>query len=174
MYKYVFSLVTLSFFLLSSTAYGEDNSTNSICGMIATQSSPLNIRAKASNDGKVLGHAAKGSAVLISKLVNEDWYQVTLDDGTIGYASTEYVLNAHEVDFPFCGLITTESTKLNVRSAMDVDSEVIASVLKGTVVRVLKDMGEWYKTLLSNGHIGYVSRAYVTYPTKLITNPSNN
>ncbi len=170
MYKKKFQLTLVLLFILSPVAYADNNA---ICGMIATQSSPLNIRAKANASGKTLGRAAKGAAVLITQVI-DDWYKITLDDGTIGYASAEYVLNANEVDFQFCGLIATESTTLNVRSGMNMESEVIASVVKGTVIRVLKDMGQWYKTLLSNGRIGYVSRDYVTYPITLISNPPNN
>ncbi len=59
------------------------------CGIVATKKTPLNIRNKPNHKAAVIAKAAKGSALRILKHGN--WHKVKLNDGEIGYASSDYV-----------------------------------------------------------------------------------
>ncbi len=59
------------------------------CGIVATKKTPLNIRNKPSHKAQVIAKAAKGSALRILKWGS--WYKVKLNNGKIGYASSDYV-----------------------------------------------------------------------------------
>jgi len=64
--------------------------TSPTCGIIATQSSSLNIRRSASQRAKVIAKASKNSTVRILSQY-DGWYQVLLNNGKVGYASTAYI-----------------------------------------------------------------------------------
>jgi uncharacterized protein len=65
-------------------------SPNEVYGVVATESSPLNIRHGMGQDTEVVAKAVKGSRLRILETFGT-WYQVQLDNGITGYASSEYV-----------------------------------------------------------------------------------
>jgi len=64
--------------------------TQESCGIVRTKRTPLNIRKAPSKRGRVIGKAAKGSALRILGSSGV-WYQVILNDGKVGYARSDYV-----------------------------------------------------------------------------------
>lgn len=60
------------------------------------------------------------------------------------------------------GVVTTDSSVLNIRAGMGTDLPVIAKIPKGTKVRILDKIAGWYKVLLENDQVGYASSDYIT------------
>lgn len=59
------------------------------------------------------------------------------------------------------GVITTESTELNVRQGMGTDTTIIGKAKKGAKIRILETLGTWHKVQLENGKVGYVSSDFI-------------
>jgi len=59
------------------------------CGIVVTKKTPLNIRKAPNHRATVIAKAYKGSALRILDWGN--WYRVKLNNGKIGYASSDYV-----------------------------------------------------------------------------------
>ena len=60
------------------------------CGIVMTKSSPLNIRAGSDTKTKIVALADKGTALVVLN-AEGNWYQVKLNDGTLGYGSRKYI-----------------------------------------------------------------------------------
>ncbi len=60
------------------------------------------------------------------------------------------------------GVVTTDSSVLNIRAGMGTDLPVIAKIPKGAKVRILDQIAGWYKVLLENDQVGYASSDYIT------------
>jgi uncharacterized protein YgiM (DUF1202 family) len=63
---------------------------NGSCAIVVTKRTPLNIRRRATRGSRVIGQAAKGSAVTIWEW-GRYWAQVMLNDGTMGFANRRYL-----------------------------------------------------------------------------------
>ncbi|OQW91841.1 MAG: hypothetical protein BWK79_16020 [Beggiatoa sp. IS2] len=59
-------------------------------GQVNTDKDPLNIRAKPSQDARVVVKAPKGAWVCILGVHDDNWYKVSHDDIT-GYAASAYI-----------------------------------------------------------------------------------
>jgi hypothetical protein len=62
-------------------------------GIVETQRTRLNIRSGQGTNYKIVGKADKGEQLLILEDTGQ-WYHVQLQDGTLGYAHSDYVTNA--------------------------------------------------------------------------------
>jgi len=60
------------------------------------------------------------------------------------------------------GVVTTESSSLNIRAGMGTDLPVIAKIPKGAKIRILDKIAGWYKVSLENAQVGYASSDYIT------------
>ncbi len=60
------------------------------------------------------------------------------------------------------GVVTTESSSLNIRAGMGTDLPVIAKIPKGAKIRILDKIAGWYKVSLENAQEGYASSDYIT------------
>jgi uncharacterized protein YgiM (DUF1202 family) len=60
-----------------------------------------------------------------------------------------------------CGIISTNSTSLNIRKNASQTTKVISKAARGSAVRILGTRGAWYKVKLNNGKIGYGSMDYI-------------
>lgn len=59
-------------------------------GQVNTDKDPLNIRAKPSQDARVVVKAPKGAWVCILSVHDDNWYKVSYDDIT-GYAASAFI-----------------------------------------------------------------------------------
>jgi len=135
----------------------------SVCGLVTTKKSPLNIRRKASRKAKVIGRASQESTVLILETVGS-WHKVQLNDGTVGYAKGKYIAKAGEADdYVSCGIVATKSSSLNIRAGQNRNSKIVGTAQKGTALHVLGVFGAWYQVKLNNGKVGYASSDYIDY-----------
>ncbi len=142
----------------------------------------LNIRAGARVDREVVAKVSSGTKVTILDVLN-GWYKVKLADGTVGWASGEYITVSSStpstggttntpstsVTYPVTGTVT--ATTLNIRAGARTDREVVATVSKGTTLTVVDKLNDWYKVKLSNGTVGWVSSAYVSLGGSTTTKP---
>ncbi|NJO16986.1 MAG: YARHG domain-containing protein [Thioploca sp.] len=76
---------------------------------------------------------------------------------TLGWQLTMAMSDDDEV----YGIVTTESTALNIRADRGTDTKIIAKALNGSRLRILETIGSWYKVQLSHGKTGYVSADYI-------------
>lgn len=127
-----------------------------VCGVVATDRSPLNIRQEAAPNAEVIYKARKGSALRILDTSNESWYQVKLNNGKIGYASRDYITT-----FDPCGIVTTQSSPLNIRQDASTRSPVIGQASKDSALPVSEMICSWYRVLLNSGIAGYANRDYI-------------
>jgi uncharacterized protein YgiM (DUF1202 family) len=64
--------------------------------------------------------------------------------------------------YAMCGIVSTDSGRLNVRSRPTKNSRIISRVSKGSGLNIIDAYNYFYKVKLNNGKVGYVSMAYVT------------
>jgi uncharacterized protein YgiM (DUF1202 family) len=135
-------------------------------GIVTTKSAPLNIRADKDASAKVVGQVDKGSTVQILEKAGE-WYKVKLEDGTTGYASSQFIEvgTTAKADQGGEGIVTTKSAPLNIRADKDASAKVVGQVDKGSTVQILEKAGEWYKVKLEDGTTGYASGQFIEVGT---------
>jgi len=59
------------------------------------------------------------------------------------------------------GIVTTQSTALNIREGRSTNTKIIGKAPKGSLLRILETRGSWYKVQLNDGKIGYASVDYI-------------
>ncbi len=63
------------------------------------------------------------------------------------------------------GEVTTQGSRLNIRSRPSLDAQVLAQIPNGERVTVIEQVGNWY-VIEYNGIIGFVSSDYITLITR--------
>jgi len=146
-------------------------------GVVATQKDALLIRAGTSkSNDKIIAKVPKGANVQILE-EQGSWYKVQLEDGSTGYASSQYIkktgttqaskpeITVNKLDKAsrgeVYGIVVTKGSPLNIRAAQGSDAKVIGQLEKGSRVRILEEAGEWYKVELEDGKTGYASRQFL-------------
>ncbi len=122
----------------------------------------LNVRDKASTNGKKLGVLKKGTAVEVIELKN-GWYTVKYN-GKTGYISAKYTTEVK----PGTEKPTTPATKtvyttsdLNVRAEPNKNAKKLGVLKKGAEVKTITLKNGWY-SIAYNGKTGYISAKYTT------------
>ena len=122
----------------------------------------LNVRDKASTDGKKLGVLKKGTAVEVIELKN-GWYTIKYN-GKTGYISAKYTTEVK----PGTEKPTTPATKtvyttsdLNVRAEPNKNAKKLGVLKKGAEVKTITLKNGWY-SIAYNGKTGYISAKYTT------------
>lgn len=143
-------------------------------GIVITKSAPLNIRGDKKDDAEVVAKASKGAKVQVLEKTGK-WYKVKLEDGTIGYASSQFIQMSAESDATDTtddteatttksgyGEVVTKGAILNLRAGKDLSAKVIAKIPNGTKVRILEKSGIWYKVQLEDGKTtGYAHSKFI-------------
>ncbi|MEG1311347.1 MAG: NlpC/P60 family protein, partial [Romboutsia sp.] len=111
------------------------------------------------------------------------WYKIKLSNGSIGWASSDYITkgstsndnsNNSSNEVTLSGYATVTTSTLNVRSGAGTSYSVIGKVYKNDKVELLSSKNGWYKIKLSNGSIGWASSDYITKGSISNDNSSNN
>lgn len=118
--------------------------------------SNLNLRATAG--GAVVDSISRGTKVAVISNSSE-WYQIAVNGQTY-YASGAYINWIPECDFDIGTATVKCSTTVNLRSAPNTSSTVMASLKNGQKVSVLGISGGWYKVNV-NGKTGYIHPDYL-------------
>ncbi len=154
-------------------------------GTVAASS--LNVREKASTTAASLGKLEKGAVVTLAAQ-SGDWYKIEYGDG-YGYVLKTYITrnssslpqdsgssnsgssnsgssssgpssggSESENDSAITGVVTASS--VNIRASKSTSAQVLGSLQKGAVVKLLAQSSSWYK-IEHNGITGYVLKTYV-------------
>ena len=126
----ILCFVMLNVFITSFKASAAEY--NSVAGIVATESTSLNVRSSPSASAAVLTTLKKGSYVtLISK--SGAWWKVEYGKNAYGYCSSSYIntLSSYAAD------VNITSGVLNVRSGAGTAYSVKTTLSKGTTVVVL-------------------------------------
>ena len=137
---------------------------------IANVDNNLNVRAVASEDGKLVGKLPKDAAC---EVVDSDDTWAHIKSGKVeGYVSLEYLLTgipakrrAQELAVTMAR-VTTDSLK--VRAEANTDSEVITMVPNGEELEVSDVEGDWVRVYLDDQEV-FVSAQYVEVSAELGT-----
>jgi len=120
----------------------------------------LRMRAEANTEASILATAPKDANVVVLEDVGDGWYKVDYQS-VEGYMSGEYldVAETADVDLGY-GLVKTDGSPLNVRSAPSTDSERITTLSNGRVVDIIGVDQGWFKIAIGDT-VGYVSSDYM-------------
>lgn len=133
----------------------------------------VNVRSEASTDsGEVIGILKNHDSAVIESVEDDGWYKIKSGD-VEGYAAAWLIKTgdeakaiAEEVAYNYA---VNHAVSLNVRSAADESSEVVASLDEGAEAEIVADEDNWFKVALDADTYGYVSKDYVeektAYPT---------
>jgi cell wall-associated NlpC family hydrolase len=141
-------------FLLSSLCV---NNTAAAYTRYVTASS-LNIRAKASLSGTIVGAYKKGTKVTCYG-TSGDWTQVKYD-GVSCYVSTSYLSSSEPVSTSTYTRYVTASS-LNIRAQASSSGSVVGTYKKGAEVTCYGTSGDWTKVQY-NGAYCYVATSYLS------------
>lgn len=129
-------------------------------GVVATSSSPLNVRQSASTSSAVLTSLPKNSYVtLISK--SGSWWRVAYGANRYGYCSASYIREVSST----AGTVSVSAGNLNVRSGAGTGYNIIGKLPKGQSVLILSSANGWHKVLYNGTKTGYVSASYIKTTT---------
>lgn len=129
-------------------------------GVVATSSSPLNVRQSASTSSAVLTSLPKNSHVtLIGK--SGSWWRVAYGADRYGYCSASYIREVSST----VGTVSVSSGNLNVRSGAGTGYSIIGKLPKGQSVLILSSANGWHKVLYNGTKTGYVSASYIKTTT---------
>ena len=121
-------------------------------GIGVVETGGLRLRAKPSTDAEILANAGIGDNVVIIRQVG-DWYLVDYNL-IVGYMHKDY-LTTYERWNVELGNAIVESGNVNLRSAPDVNSELLATLSQGETAYIIGFNCGWYKVQY-NGLTGYI------------------
>ncbi|WP_018709198.1 SH3 domain-containing protein, partial [Siminovitchia fordii] len=131
--------------------------------------SSLNVRDKASTQGKVVSKLSSGTAVSVISESN-GWARVKAN-GKTGYVSSQYLSSSKPSAStgtpkpsvkPVTKYVKVDSgSSLNVRDKASTQGKVISKLSSGTAVSVISESNGWAK-VQANGKTGYVSSQYLS------------
>lgn len=120
----------------------------------------LRLRSEANTEASILATAGEGELAIVKEDAGNGWYKV--DYKSIeGFMSAEYVdlYPSFEADLGY-GRVDAEGSTLNLRSGAGTETDRVASLNDGTVVKLLGFDNGWYK-VDHNGTVGYASSDYM-------------
>lgn len=121
-------------------------------GIGVVQTGGLRLRAKPNTDAEILASAGIGDNVVIIRQEG-DWYLVDYNL-IVGYMHKDY-LTTYERWNVELGDAIVESGNVNMRSAPDVNSELLATLSQGETAYIIGFNCGWYKVQY-NGLTGYI------------------
>jgi N-acetylmuramoyl-L-alanine amidase len=122
----------------------------------------LNVRDKASLNGKVVGAVKQGEAYEILEEKN-NWYKLALKGGKTGWAAGWYIEKMagskpeQSPENKKSGFVQILYNGTNLRSDASTSSSIVARVSSGESFAIEEKEGEWYKVSLKNGQSAYVA-----------------
>ena len=137
-------------------------------GIVTVSEGKVNIRAKASTDGKIVGKIGRDAGC---DILDEEGDWLHVKSGKVeGYIKAEYVLTGSEALEQASTLLKTiadvNTDGLKVRTEPNTECEVLDIVGSGQSFDVLEEMDKWVKIDL-DGDEGYLFKDYVKVGAKL-------
>jgi len=130
-------------------------------GTVCTESGNLNLRA--SPNGAVIGSLPRGAQVIVLSGSTSGFVRVR-HNSTEGFVSNAFLCLCNQPVLPFSaqlGTVTTASGNLNLRSAPNTTSAVIASMPRNSTIIVKGSDGAFYSVNF-DGVNGFASKSFVT------------
>lgn len=125
----------------------------------------LRLRDTPAAEGEILATASGGTSVVVLEDTGNGWYKVNFNT-VEGYMSSEYLTVSTTADAALgYGLVDTDGSSLNMRTAAGTNYDTVASIPGGTVLELEGVDNGWYKVTYS-GKTGYVSSDYITITTE--------
>lgn len=129
-------------------------------GTVATAQTRLNVRSSPSLSGSILTGLNRGSTVaLVAK--SGDWWKVEYAPGRYGYCNDDYIKPLSTKT----ATVSAEGSRLNIRSGPSTSYRIDSQFADQSSVTVLSSSGGWAKVLYSGTKIGYISEAFLIYPS---------
>ena len=119
--------------------------------------SKVNVRAKASENAKIIGKAKKGAKFIV---LDSDGTWVKVDyNGKTGYIHHSFIKMIEEKEY-VKGLTGKLVSDADVRAKAKRSADLLGTAKKGKTFRILGMCGDWY-TIRFNDGIGYVYRTHI-------------
>ncbi|MCL2045297.1 MAG: SH3 domain-containing protein [Oscillospiraceae bacterium] len=128
-------------------------------GAATVDTNDLNLRSGPGLSNSVITTLNEGDIVVILERTNSEWYHINFH-GVLGYVNTSYLRDILTAEnFSAVGEITGDL--VNIRSKPAVDSTLLGTYSKDTIMTVIGINTGWYK-VIHDGHTGYVRSDYMT------------
>lgn len=126
-------------------------------------------------DTKIIASVTTGQLVTIietgkyNNLDGYNWLRVKLSNGLQGYLASEFITETKETDYVIGYIKCNDDGKVNIRSEIGTDKNIITSLGKDVKVTVIqKSAGKangytWDKIVTSEGLEGYIANVYLRY-----------
>jgi len=134
----------------------------------------LNLRTAPDRFAPILRQMPGGTqALIIGENENESWFQLQLPDGTVGWASSEFIIiRGYAAEVPEVvtapvpqpeGLGLVRAIRLNVRATPDPLATVLRVAVAGERVTLLSTNGDasWYLVQFEDGFQGWVYSEWI-------------
>ncbi|RIW37655.1 N-acetylmuramoyl-L-alanine amidase [Bacillus salacetis] len=137
-----------------------ENSSHPGYGKVSIYS--LNVRDKASLDGKVVGSVEQGESYEILEEKN-NWYKLSLKGGKTGWAAGWYIeKTAGQQAEKKAGNDTSGQVQIlyngtNLRSEASTGAPVVARASSGESFAIQEKQGDWYKVAMNDGQSAYLA-----------------
>lgn len=123
----------------------------------------VNIRASASTEASVIGHADYGDQFEVVTSEN-GWYHVRLDSGQTGWIHSALVKEGGRfaTSNPLIDVAQSTVPSLNVRGGASTAFDVVTTIQPGTPYPVLQQSADWVQIRLPDERTGWVYKQYVS------------
>jgi N-acetylmuramoyl-L-alanine amidase len=123
----------------------------------------VNIRAGASTEEPVIGHADYGDQFTVVTSEN-GWYQVQTGKGQTGWIHASLVKEGGRfaTSNPLIDVAQATVASLNVRGGASTSYEVVTTIQPGTPYPVLQQSADWVQIRLPDERVGWVAKSYVS------------
>jgi N-acetylmuramoyl-L-alanine amidase len=147
-------------YIEKSASAPSPSSSQSVYGRATIYS--LNVRDKASLNGKVVGSVKQGEAYKILE-EKDNWYKLSLNGGKTGWAAGWYIekTSGQQPERPAgnekSGYVQILYNGTNLRSDASTGASIVARASSGESFAIQEKQGEWYKVSLKDGEPAYVA-----------------
>lgn len=165
----VMVMLSLTVLGIMPTASAGYSTSSPAAGKVVTERDPLNIRAGAGTNYRVVSQADQGTYLQVIG-TSGSFYKVTYNSaGKTGYVSKSYL----KIVSTGTAKVTTQRDLLVLRKTASTSGKNLAQIPKGTMVPILKKSGDWYQVLYRN-QIGYCSAIFLTVSGKTPAKPDTS
>lgn len=147
------ALITLCVGLSVSAEYA-------VSAGVVNAGSGLKLRTEANTSCDVLSTMPEGSDLTIIAAEN-GFYKVSFA-GIVGYGSAEYITAKDIMNVNNGGGVQITASVLNMRSAPDINSDILAKLPEGSTATIIGINNGWLKVTTAAG-TGYISPEFVSY-----------
>ncbi|MCK9225227.1 MAG: SH3 domain-containing protein [Candidatus Muirbacterium halophilum] len=135
--------------------------------------SSARVRKGPSTSYGIITNLRNGDIVDIVKEANSSWYYIKMENGKYGYTSKRLIssINANDVQDDDDSNTTNNNSKkqayisvnrANIRKGPGTNTGILTTLLRGTVVNVIKEDDSWTNIKLNDGRVGYVYSSLIS------------